>query len=140
VNEQYFSHSTYYAILNGLAYVERALRYMVAAARTLRREDLEEAVQRVFPQTGGVLMQTIAQTWVEEGIEQGAVQTMREAILELLEARFGTVSDRVTTALARMEDLARLKALLRKTVTATSLTEFEMLLTRSLVDANEPSD
>jgi predicted transposase/invertase (TIGR01784 family) len=126
---------------SGLAYVERALRYMVAAAQTLQREDLEEAVQQAFPKTGGVLMQTIAQTWVEEGIEQGieqgVVQARREDILALLEARFGPVSDRVATALTEVENLARLKALLRKTVTVTSLTEFEMLLTQSLVDDSE---
>lgn len=126
---------------SGLAYVERALRYLAAAARTLRREDLEEAVQQAFPKTGGALMQTIAQTWVEEGIERGiergAVQATRDNIRELLEMRFGTVSDRVVTALAEVQDLARLKALLKKTVTVTSLTKFEMALTQSLADDTE---
>jgi RNase P/RNase MRP subunit POP5 len=126
---------------SGLVYVERALRYVAAAARTLRREDLEEAVQQTFPKTGGALMQTIAQTWVEEGIEEGiergTVQATRDNIRVLLEMRFGTVSDRVVMALAEVQDLARLKALLKKTVTVTSLTKFEMALTQSLADDTE---
>jgi predicted transposase/invertase (TIGR01784 family) len=130
---------------SGLAYVERALRYLAAAARTLRSEDLEEAVAQTFPKTGGVLMQTIAQTWVEEGIEQGieqgiergAMQARREDIVELLEIRFGTVPDRVVTVLAEVEELAHLKTIYRQAATATTLTEFEMTLTQSLVNDNE---
>jgi hypothetical protein len=112
--------------------VETALRYMATAARSLKREELANAVKRTFPETGGILMQTIAQTWIEEG----AVQTTRENILDLLEIRFGTVSDRVTNALTGMDNLARLKALHRQAVLADSLTEFEMVLVQSKVDDN----
>jgi hypothetical protein len=45
---------------SGLAYVEQALRYLAAAARTLRREGLEEAVAQAFPKTGGALTQSLA--------------------------------------------------------------------------------
>jgi len=72
-----------------------------------------------------------------EGLEQGSVQTMREAILELLEVRFGITSTTVLAGLACIEDLARLKALLRKTTTVSSLNEFEALLTQSPEDNNE---
>jgi predicted transposase/invertase (TIGR01784 family) len=122
---------------SGLAYVEQALRYLAAAARTLQRADLEEAVQQTFPKTGGALMQTIAQTWVEEGIERGAVQATRDNILELLEIRFGTVPDRVAVALAGGETLAQLKAIHRQAAMATSLSEFEMALTQSLAGDDE---
>jgi hypothetical protein len=71
---------------------------------------------------------------VELGVELGGA--LPDNILELLAMRFGTVSDRVVTALAEVEDLTRLKALLRKTVTVNLLTEFEMTLTQSVV--NDP--
>ncbi len=121
---------------NSMEYVKIALRYMAVAARSLQREELAQAVKQTFPETGGVLMQTIAQTWIEEGVERGAVQTTRENILDLLEIRFGIVSDRVTQALAGVDDLARLKALHRRAVLVDSLAEFEVAVVQSKVDNN----
>jgi predicted transposase/invertase (TIGR01784 family) len=115
---------------DSLAYIETVLRYMATAARSLGREELTAAVNQTFPETGGALMQTIAQTWVEEG----AMQTRREDILALLDIRFGPVADRVVTVLAQIEDLDHLKNLHKQTVLVDSLAEFEMMLAHAKVN------
>ena len=74
----------------------------------------------------------IVTSWMEEGLQQGMQQGMqqkaREDILEVLEARFSTVPYTVTERLKQMEDLARLKVLLRQACTAASREEFQRSL------------
>ncbi|MBN1486475.1 MAG: hypothetical protein JW981_02460, partial [Anaerolineae bacterium] len=68
------------------------------------------------------------QRGVKEGIEQGIEQTTKEAILKVLEVRFGKLPDTVELPVTKMKDLARLKTLLEKTAAVNSLNEFEALL------------
>ena len=70
----------------------------------------------------------IVTSWMEEGLQQGMQQKAREDILEVLEARFSTVPYTVTERLKQMEDLARLKVLLRQACTAASSGEFQRSL------------
>jgi hypothetical protein len=128
---------------NGLTYVESALRYMVTAARTLKREDLAEAMEKAFPKTGGALMQTIAQTWVEEGrkegleegrqqgLEQGIAQGMRQGLLDSielgLELRFGVEGLRLWPEIAKLEDIHVLNAIREGIRTADTLAELRRI-------------
>ena len=101
-------------------------------------------------------MATIAQTWIEQGIEQGlaqgfaqgieqgvrqgvergiergvrrgVLQATREAVFDILEARFATVSPIVVTIIATIDDPLRLKRLRKRALTVASLAEFEQLL------------
>lgn len=83
-------------------------------------------------------MNTIAQEWIAEGREQGiqqgmtqgAIQATRENIMELLDSRFGNISAEAATTIISLEDLPRLKTLLKQAATAKSLAEFEALLQR----------
>lgn len=137
---------------SGLEYLEIVLRYVAAAAPGLSTADLKEAVKEAFPQTGGALMATIAQTWIEQGIEQGfaqgieqgvrqgvergiergvrrgVLQATREAVFDILEARFATVSPTVATIITTISDPLRLKRLRKRALTVASLAEFEQLL------------
>ncbi|MBL7065759.1 MAG: Rpn family recombination-promoting nuclease/putative transposase [Anaerolineae bacterium] len=133
---------------SGLEYLEIVLRYVTAAAPGLSTADLKEAVEEAFPQVGGALMATIAQTWVEQGIAQGfaqgieqgvkqgvergvrrgVLQEAREAVFDILEARFTTVSPIVVTIIATIDDPLRLKRLRKRALTVASLAEFEQLL------------
>ncbi|MFP4395882.1 MAG: hypothetical protein ACLFTI_11520 [Anaerolineales bacterium] len=82
-------------------------------------------------------MQTIAQQWIEEGMEKGmevglqkgqehgAIQATREGIFELLDVRFGKIPPSVAAALAEIHDLPRLKALFRQAATAETIEEFQ---------------
>jgi hypothetical protein len=81
-------------------------------------------------------MNTIAQEWIQLGIEQGReqgkeigeLQATRENVLRLLELRFGKVTAHTVTVLAQIDDLAQMKALFQHAATEESLTAFEEAL------------
>ncbi len=62
------------------------------------------------------------------GIEKGALQMAREALLDILGARFGTVSPAAAATVHASDNLARLKELLRRAATVSSPEEFEQAL------------
>ncbi|MCY3869282.1 MAG: hypothetical protein OXG87_06960 [Gemmatimonadetes bacterium] len=67
--------------------------------------------------------------WLKQGIEQGERKSTLAGLLEVLEIRFGLsemhpLSDRI----AAIDDLHRLKQLLRAAIQATSLEAFERVL------------
>ena len=65
----------------------------------------------------------------EQGIEQGGRQRAIEDILEVLEIRFDLdESDPLSTRIATIEDLQRLKQLLRAAVQVSNLDDFERML------------
>jgi hypothetical protein len=125
---------------NSLEYVEVALRYLTSAAKDLPVEDLEETIEEVFSKKGGALMSTIAERWVEQGLaqglerglergmRQGALRTAREALLDVLEARFGHISAKVAAHVAEIDNVSYLKALVKRVATVSSLSEFALLL------------
>ena len=73
-------------------------------------------------------MPTLAEKWVEEGLQQGQVRAAREAVIDALEARFGEVPAEVVDRVQGVEDLAKLKVLLRQAVRAESLEAFRRAL------------
>ena len=67
--------------------------------------------------------------WLKQGIEQGERKSTLAGILDVLEIRFGLdkahpISDRIAT----IDDLQRLKQLLRAAIQATNLEAFERIL------------
>ncbi|MGC9502256.1 MAG: transposase, partial [Baaleninema sp.] len=52
----------------------------------------------------------------------------REAVIDLLNARFETVPDSVAETLNSLQDLQRLKALLVQAIRVSSIAEFQQLL------------
>ncbi len=74
-------------------------------------------------------MPTIAESWVQEGIEKGIekgrLQESQETILENLEIRFGTIPKSLSGAINKIEDLALLKNLRKETLLANSISEFQ---------------
>jgi len=59
------------------------------------------------------------------GREEGRLQTLREDILDVLEARFGPLPSALRERMNAVEDITRLKSRLRQAVTCGSLSEFE---------------
>lgn len=70
----------------------------------------------------------IGRPWREEGREEGKLENAREAIIEVLEERFGAVDDPIKQKLATIEDLGKLKLLHRKSIKVGSLAEFTKLV------------
>ena len=77
-----------------------------------RQEGLERGIQK------GLL----------EGLEKGIVQTAREAILDVLDSRFGEVPDSVRERINVLCSEPTLKDLLRRAARASSLDEFSVAL------------
>lgn len=67
------------------------------------------------------------QEGIQEGIQEGTLKNAREAVLEVLEARFEVVSPTVSEALNKIVDVAVLKRLLRQASTISSMAEFQQL-------------
>lgn len=67
-----------------------------------------------------------------EGMEKGALQTSREAILEVLEERFGFVPNMLSSTIHGIDNSSLLKFLLKKAATTPSLDHFQEILQQSL--------
>ena len=62
----------------------------------------------------------------QEGLEKGIVQTAREAILDVLDSRFGEVPDSVRERINTLDDDRTLRDLLRRAARVPSLAEFSV--------------
>ena len=65
---------------------------------------------------------------LKEGLEKGILQTAREAILDVLDTRFGQVPDSVRERVNALGSEPTLKTLLRRAARASSLEEFQATL------------
>ncbi len=72
----------------GFLYLKTVLTYLTRAAKKLKRESIQLGLHDTFPEHEEVLMQTIAEQWIEEGMQQMA--------LRILKNRFGTLSTKAT--------------------------------------------
>ena len=64
----------------------------------------------------------------QEGLEKGILQTAREAIIDVLDTRFGQVPDSVREQVNALCSEPTLKELLRRAARASSLDEFSVAL------------
>ena len=65
---------------------------------------------------------------LEKGLEKGILQTAREAILDVLDTRFGEVPDSIRDRINSLGSEPTLKTLLRRAARASSLEEFQAAL------------
>ena len=101
------------AILGGLAYDSQTIR---------------EAISEVIVQESSIV-QYFAEKSFEQGIEQGKKQHAVEAILTVLEVRFGTdVAGKLKLFLEVVDDLERLDQLHRVAARASNINEFTQAL------------
>lgn len=68
----------------------------------------------------------------KEGMQQGMQQGIRQGVIDALEARFELVPDSIAAIIQEIDELAVLKALLKKAVTIDSLDSFRELLSKVL--------
>ncbi|HEY6329666.1 MAG TPA: hypothetical protein VI756_10020, partial [Blastocatellia bacterium] len=59
------------------------------------------------------------------GIEEGQLKTSRDDVIEILAARFGRVPASLTKTIKTVDNISRLKALLREAATTQSVTQFQ---------------
>ncbi|WP_159783508.1 hypothetical protein [Sodalinema gerasimenkoae] len=72
----------------------------------------------------------------EQGLEEGALRRSREAVFEILTARFSSVPGSLTESVNQLNDLQPLKALLVQAATLPSLEAFEEALQQWLSDSD----
>src|SRR5690554_4250725 len=110
--------------------------------QTIKAED-QVQVKQEFERTlreGEEIMPTLAEYYIQQGKEEGiqiglqkgkkegiqeGLQEAREAILDILKVRFNRVPRRLTAKFSTLEDIAQLRELRRKALTAASMKEFE---------------
>lgn len=95
---------------------------------------LEAEIKTFEPRHKRKLMEIVT-SWMRQGIKQGRTEGViiacQDSIIEILDVRFGRVPAVVTKALRKIDDVGRLKALVREAATTASLKEFRNQLTAS---------
>lgn len=81
---------------DALAYLGTVLRYIASVARQVDRQTLEAAVKAALPTTMGEnAMSTIAESWIEEGRQEGKAEEARLLLRKLLVRHFGPLPDEI---------------------------------------------
>jgi len=65
----------------------------------------------------------------------GMVKNARESVIEVLETRFGVVPSRLSDRLSSLDNLTRLKQLLKQSITVTSVDQFEQILAQIIAES-----
>jgi len=103
-------------------------------ASELREEEVRIIVsERIPPEKQEEFMSTaelLKEEGRKEGRKEGRVEALREAVLELLEARFSALPRTLKERIAVIEDIDRLRALLRAAHASPDLAAFEALMER----------
>lgn len=63
-----------------MEFLATLLTYIVTATDKMSAEDLREVLVEVFPEEGDVIMNTIAERWIQQGLQQGMQQGMQEGL------------------------------------------------------------
>ena len=91
---------------------EQQMPYVTSVERLARQEGQQEGRQEG------------RQEGQQEGRQEGQQEASRENTIEVLQLRFGEVPEDLLQAIARIDDLARLKMLHRQAIVSNSLEEF----------------
>ena len=106
---------------DALAYLGTVVRYISGVARQVDRPTLEAAIIQALPtDMGENIMPTIAESWIEEGRQEGELRSARRILLRLLEQRFGPLPEAVEQRVADADPVV-LDRWLDEVLTAPSL-------------------
>ncbi|MBF0524019.1 MAG: Rpn family recombination-promoting nuclease/putative transposase [Deltaproteobacteria bacterium] len=123
---------------NQLEFLKVIAQYLIFTDR-LTKEEIKVFLDQATLGKGGEIMPTVAEQFIEEGVQKGFQQGIhegvlvnaREAVIENIEFRFGQVPSEVTESINGLSDTAVLKALLRQAFVAKTLDEFIQALRKS---------
>ena len=129
---------------SGLEYLEAALRYVSSGSRHVEKDDIIRALKEALEEKGDDNMSTLAEQWIEEGLQKGIkkgkilglkegvkkgikagkIQEARENVLEAVASRFGTAPDDIVNEINAVNNRALLKLLLRQAIVCTDINVF----------------
>jgi hypothetical protein len=72
------------------------------------------------------MVKTIAESWMEEGMEEGRVNTARTIELGLLEEKFGKLPDDLVQRINAVSDPAKLERAARQTLRLDKLDDLQL--------------
>ncbi len=105
------------AILSGLVYKSETIRTIIAEETMYESSIVQYFTEKALEQG------------IEQGIEQGGRERTVEALLDVLEIRFGlAASDSLASRIEAIDNVQRLKQLHRAAIQVPSLEEFRRLL------------
>lgn len=110
------------------------LMRFIDCVMTLPEEFEEQFDNAVFQYEEETHMKYVT-SFERSGIKKGELRRSREAIVDILQVRFESVSDTVIEMLKAIDDLAELKRLHRNAVTVSSIDEFLAILDCQAVPA-----
>lgn len=87
-------------------------------------EPFKEAVEQLDPEGKMRYVSTFEQLGMEKGLEKGLEKGIRESLFNVLEARFGEVTEEVAAAIESTHDIDYLKRWQRLAITVESLSVF----------------
>ncbi|MEW6379208.1 MAG: Rpn family recombination-promoting nuclease/putative transposase [bacterium] len=115
-------------------------RYIISVSDVVSVDEIKEIVETGLGKDKEDLIMTLAeqliqqgmqqgmQQGIQQGMQQGEIKNAREAIVNVLETRFGLIPSSVRERLASISDQAALEDLLRKAVTVASVAEWESMI------------
>ena len=89
------------------------VKYLSSAPTKMTPEEVRKKLEAAVPKNRGGIMQTLAEVWKQEGLQQGLQQgqkTAAEIVLSQLKWRFGQISARAEKQILRLP-LSTLKEL-----------------------------
>jgi hypothetical protein len=146
---------------SGMEMVMTLLRYIGRSAVKLDKAEMAQKLLAYLPKEGGVLMETMAQEWIDEGfakgiekgkqeglaeglaegIEKGKLAAQRQTVLRLIQWRFApTEADfaRYAAQLDQITNLDQLTQLVDHVLTIPTQAEFAQTLQSYLPEADAP--
>ncbi|PKO21085.1 MAG: transposase [Chloroflexi bacterium HGW-Chloroflexi-1] len=94
---------------SGLEYLEALLRYLARGSDKLTEVDLRSAVEAAFADGGEEIMPTIAETWIQQGRQEG----MLESLEIMLDLRFGEDGLRLWPEIREIKNAKKLRMVQR---------------------------
>ena len=113
---------------DALEMLEVLLRYVVRAAKTFDEDAVREVLDRSG--VGEDFMRNFIDKYIEQGrnqgISRGQLEGLREAVMEILEVRFGNLAGAIQKKINSCTDLGKLKKVLRQAVLIGSPDELDL--------------
>jgi uncharacterized pyridoxal phosphate-containing UPF0001 family protein len=104
------------------------LRYVVRATKTFDEDAVREVLDRSG--VGENFMQNFIDKYIEQGrnqgISRGQIEGLREAVMDILEVRFGSITSGIRKKISTCADLKRLKEVHRQAVLIGSPDELDL--------------
>ncbi|MCD8481419.1 MAG: hypothetical protein LR015_01305, partial [Verrucomicrobia bacterium] len=117
---------------NDLTYIRTALTYLFRASGDIDRPVFREQIQILennrIKEEAMSIAEMLRKEGIEEGREEGLVLARQDAILEVLELRFGHLPVDIPSSVRSVSDGEKLRHLHRQAVQALSLEAFRKVL------------